>query len=259
VCETQPFVRNTLGRSEKLKMGAKETQNGTLVLAPCAIRDKLPSELGGCLACVYRNRFGVDGTSGRRKLANLMTDRLGILASRLKAERNSGSGKLVCGNRSMCFAGECRSDRTSQYGCFSICFGSSLGFRPSLRRLRLSGPRPSFAGTVGGFGRIRAGGSRKRVGQTEGPRLSAHAHWEMSRRTAFGARRVFWVSCSSFGFRVAHRPVLGTCAATRGHRLRRAHVFSAITLTGSRDRLLSCDDSTESVLSCHVRQRTAEW
>src|SRR5438093_61809 len=37
-------------------------------------------------------------------------------------------------------------------------FGSIAGFPPSLARLRLSGRRRSFAGTVPAFGRIGAGG-----------------------------------------------------------------------------------------------------
>jgi transposase InsO family protein len=57
----------------------------------------------------------------------------------------------------MCFAGEGRSDRTSTIRIVFYLFGSIAGFRPSLRWLRLSGRRPSFAGTVLGFGRIGAG------------------------------------------------------------------------------------------------------
>src|SRR3981189_1228768 len=57
----------------------------------------------------------------------------------------------------MCFAGERRSDRTSTIRIVFYLFGSIAGFRPSLRWLRLSGRRPSFAGTVLGFGRIGAG------------------------------------------------------------------------------------------------------
>src|SRR5450756_80420 len=54
----------------------------------------------------------------------------------------------------MCFAGERRSDRTSTIRIAFYLFGSIAGFRPSLRWLRLSGRRPSFAGTVLGFGLI---------------------------------------------------------------------------------------------------------
>ena len=39
-------------------------------------------------------------------------------------------------------------------------------------------------------------------------------------RTRFGARRVFMVSCSSSASTSPSRRSLGTCAATRGHRLR---------------------------------------
>ena len=44
-----------------------------------------------------------------------------------------------------------------QYRSFFYLFGSIAGFFPSLRRLRLSGRRPSFADTVLGFGHIGAG------------------------------------------------------------------------------------------------------
>jgi hypothetical protein len=47
-----------------------------------------------------------------------------------------------CGNRSMCFAGERQSDRTSTIRIVFYLFGSIAGFRPSLRWLRLSGRRP---------------------------------------------------------------------------------------------------------------------
>src|ERR1700686_1525620 len=57
----------------------------------------------------------------------------------------------------MSFAGERRSDRTSTMRIVFYLFGPIAGFRPSLRWLRLSGRRPSFAGTVLGFGRIGAG------------------------------------------------------------------------------------------------------
>jgi hypothetical protein len=48
----------------------------------------------------------------------------------------------------MCFAGERRSGRTSTTRIVFYLFGFIGGFRPSLRWLRLSGRRPSFAGTV---------------------------------------------------------------------------------------------------------------
>src|ERR1700692_1532521 len=54
----------------------------------------------------------------------------------------------------MCFAGERRSDRTSTIRIVFYLFGSIAGFRPSLRWLRSSGRKPSFAGTVLGFGGI---------------------------------------------------------------------------------------------------------
>ena len=82
---------------------------------------------------------------------------LGILASRFKARATLEAENLVLRQRSMCFAGERRSDRTSTIRIVFYLFGSIAGFRPSLRWLRLSGRRPSFAGTVLGFGRIGAG------------------------------------------------------------------------------------------------------
>src|SRR5258708_7403593 len=91
----------------------------------------------------------------------LMTDLfrliLGILASRFKARATLEAENLVLRQQVMCFAGERRSDRTSTIPIVFYLFGSIAGFRPSLRRLRLSGRRPSFAGTVLGFGRIGAG------------------------------------------------------------------------------------------------------
>src|SRR6202049_4951571 len=60
-------------------------------------------------------------------------------------------------------------------------------------------------------------------------------------RQHFGAHRVFMVSCSSSASRSPSRRSLGTCAATRGHRLRAGGRFSAITPTASRrSTSLSC-------------------
>src|SRR5437870_8421941 len=58
----------------------------------------------------------------------------------------------------MCFADGRRNDRTSTIPIVFCLFGSIAGFPPSLARLRLSGRRRSFAGTVLAFGRIGAGG-----------------------------------------------------------------------------------------------------
>src|SRR6202043_580728 len=78
--------------------------------------------------------------------------------------------------------------------------------------------------------------SRNRVGR---PKVSAELRTligEMSR-----ARRVFMVSCSNSASRSPSRRSLGTCAATRGHRLRAGGRFSAITPTASRrSTSLSC-------------------
>src|SRR5882762_5904349 len=83
--------------------------------------------------------------------------------------------------------------------------------------------------------------SRNRVGR---PKVSAELRTligEMSRaNTLWGAPRVH-VSCSSSASRSPSRRSLGTCAATRGHRLRLADRFSAITSTASRrSTSLSC-------------------
>jgi hypothetical protein len=82
---------------------------------------------------------------------------LGILALRFKARATLEAENLVLRHRSMCFAGERRSDRTSTIPIVFYLFGSIAGFRPFLRWLRLSGRRPSFDGTVSGFGHIGAG------------------------------------------------------------------------------------------------------
>ena len=83
--------------------------------------------------------------------------------------------------------------------------------------------------------------SRNRVGR---PKVSAELRTligEMSRANALWARRVFMVSCSSSASRSPSRRSLGTCAATRGHRLRAGGRFSAITSTASRrSTSLSC-------------------
>jgi hypothetical protein len=66
-----------------------------------------------------------------------MTDlfKLIILASRFKARATLEAENLVCGNRSMCFACERRSDRTSAIRIVFYLFGSIAGFRPSLKWL----------------------------------------------------------------------------------------------------------------------------
>src|SRR4030081_2285235 len=82
------------------------------------------------------------------------------LLSWLRASRREQRWKRKtwsCGDRSMCFAGERRSDPTSTIRIVFYLFGSIAGFLPSLRRLRLSGRRPSFAGTELGFGGLGAG------------------------------------------------------------------------------------------------------
>src|ERR1700681_2017796 len=78
--------------------------------------------------------------------------------------------------------------------------------------------------------------SRNRVGR---PMVSAELRaliGEMSRANA-----LWMVSCSNSASRSPSRRSLGTCAATRGHRLRTGARFSAITSTASRrSTSLSC-------------------
>jgi hypothetical protein len=92
-----------------------------------------------------------------------MTDLFKLISvSWLRASRREQRWKRKtwsCGSRSMCLAGERRSDRTLTIRIVFDLFGSIDGFRPSSRWLRLSGRRPSFAGTVPGFGRIGFGAS----------------------------------------------------------------------------------------------------
>ena len=88
---------------------------------------------------------------------------LGILTSRLKARATLEAENLVLRQQVNVLVGVRQSDRTSTIRIVFYLFGSIAGFRPSLRWLRLSGRRPSFAGTVLGFGRqpwqaLRAGG-----------------------------------------------------------------------------------------------------
>src|SRR5882672_6048623 len=82
----------------------------------------------------------------------------GILASRFKARATLEAENLVLRQQVNVLRRRTpRSDRTSATRIVFYLFGSIVGFRPSLRWLRLSGRRPSFAGTVLGFGRIGAG------------------------------------------------------------------------------------------------------
>src|ERR1700744_2375827 len=101
---------------------------------------------------------------------------LGMLASRFKARATLEAENLVLRHRSMCFAGERQSDRTSTTRIVFYLFGSIAGFRPSLRWLRSSGRRPSFAGTVPGFGRM-ALAIPQRFGRPKVSAGAAHAHW----------------------------------------------------------------------------------
>src|SRR6202049_4371873 len=82
---------------------------------------------------------------------------LGILASRFKARATLEAENLVLRQQLNVLRRRTPSDRTSTIRIVFYLFGSIAGFRPSLRWLRSSGRRPSFDGTVLGFGLIGAG------------------------------------------------------------------------------------------------------
>src|SRR5258706_14782333 len=82
---------------------------------------------------------------------------LGILASRFKARATREAENLVLRQQvNMLRRRTPKRPHLNNTDGF-LLFGSIAGFRPCLGWLRLSGPRPSFAGTVLGFGRIGAG------------------------------------------------------------------------------------------------------
>ena len=83
---------------------------------------------------------------------------LGVLASLFRSRAKLEQKSWFYGNRSMCFADGRRNDRTSTIPIVFCLFGFIAGFPPCLVRLRLSGRRRLFAGTVPAFGRIGAGG-----------------------------------------------------------------------------------------------------
>src|SRR5665648_476871 len=83
---------------------------------------------------------------------------LGILASRFKARATLEAENLVLRQQVNVLRRRTpKRPHLNNTDRFLFEFGSIAGFRPSLRRLRLSGRRPSFAGTVLGFGLIGAG------------------------------------------------------------------------------------------------------
>src|ERR1017187_8413958 len=82
---------------------------------------------------------------------------LGILASLFKSRAKLEQKSWFYGNRSMCFAGGHRNDRSSTIPIVFCLFGSIAGSPPFLAQLRLSGRRRSFPGTALGFERIGAG------------------------------------------------------------------------------------------------------
>ena len=133
---------------------------------------------------------------------------LGVLASRfLRREYRWKRKTWSCANRSMCFAGEHRGDRTSTIRIVFYLFGSIAGFRPSLRRLRLSGRRPSFAGTVLGFGAYWRCRSRNPLADRRSRLSWRTLIGEMSRANAlWGAPRIHG-ELLKLGFEVAQSTV----------------------------------------------------
>ena len=82
---------------------------------------------------------------------------LDVLASLFKSRAKLEAEILILRQQITCFAGGHRSDRISTIPIVFCLFGFITGFPPSWARLRLSGQRPSFAGTALGFRRIGAG------------------------------------------------------------------------------------------------------
>ena len=82
---------------------------------------------------------------------------LGVLASLFTSRAKLEAANLVLRQQVNVLRRRTPKRRTSTIRIVFYLFGSVAGFRPSLRRLQLSGRRPSFAGTVLGFGRIGAG------------------------------------------------------------------------------------------------------
>ena len=80
---------------------------------------------------------------------------LAILALRFKARATLEAENLVL--RQQLNVLRRRTPKRLHLRIVFYLFGSIAGFRPSLRWLRSSGRRPSFAGTGLGFGRIGAG------------------------------------------------------------------------------------------------------
>src|ERR1700688_4078471 len=82
---------------------------------------------------------------------------LGILASRFKARATLEAENLVLRQQVNVLRRRTPKRPHLNNTIVFYLFGSIAGFRPSLRWLRSSGRRPSFAGTVPGFGRSGAG------------------------------------------------------------------------------------------------------
>jgi hypothetical protein len=89
---------------------------------------------------------------------------LGVLILLFKSRAKLEAEILILRQRSMCFAGGHRNDGTLTIPIVFCLFGL-VPLRP-WARLRLSGRRPSFAGTALGFERIGAGD--RASWQTEG-------------------------------------------------------------------------------------------
>src|ERR1700760_3151381 len=136
----------------------------------------------------------------------------------------------------MCFAGERRSDRTSTIRIVFYLFGSIAGFRLSLRWLRSSGRRPSFAGTVLGFAPSGAGDPATEM-------TSAAYSWRVAQARLRGR---------PVDGRSVHVPPLAATVsglADVSQQSRRRH-------RGDRPLCPADDHIRNSVLSCHCAPRT---
>jgi hypothetical protein len=159
----------------------------------------------------------------------------------------------------MCFAGERRSDRTTPtIRIVFYLFGSIAGFHPSLRWLRSSGRRPSFAGTVLGFGRIGAGDPATVLADRRS-RLSCALIGEMSRaNTLWGAPRIHG-ELLKLGFEVAQSTVARyMCRHSRppSQGWRTFLSNHADGIAANRPLCPADDRIPNSVLSCHCAPRT---
>jgi hypothetical protein len=132
---------------------------------------------------------------------------LGILASRFKREQRWKRKTWSCGNRSMCFAGERRSDRTSTITDRFLFVWLYRGFPSVLEVVAIVRPETVIRWHRAGFRTYWRWRSRNRVGR---PKVSAELRTligEMSRANAlWGAPRIHG-ELLKLGFEVAQPTV----------------------------------------------------